>query len=352
MKNKPELDGVRGWAVLMVLFWHYLGSDLHLLAISSSFWFIPLKLTWSGVDLFFVLSGYLISSQLLGDRVPIKKFYLKRMRRIMPLYYAMLLAYLVLSHSPLAHVEALSGLFLTPIPWWTYLFFVQNYAMAAGNTWGSEFLGVTWSVALEEQFYFLIPWLFKIIPFRKIPVFCTYGILLSIAFNEFNSEIQNLFPHWEHPGLQSYVLFPWRGQAILFGIFLAWMDLAGNFPKVPAWIFRLLFFVTGVFLLYEARDIYSFGFNYLYTAIFYGSLVAWLLADTTTSIAAFFRQAWLKYLGRISYGIYLFHLPVRAFVGWGLDSDSKMLVVAVSTLVTLLAAHFSYQTYEKRFLLH
>jgi peptidoglycan/LPS O-acetylase OafA/YrhL len=349
MKNKPELDGVRGLAILMVLFWHYLWSGTGASSGWLGFCLAPFKLTWSGVDLFFVLSGYLIAYQLWGAAIPTGRFYRKRMLRIFPLYFAIILAYFVLSKTYLAAPGAIPGLFQRPIPLGYYLVFAQNYAMAATNDWGASFLAVTWSVALEVQFYLIIPWVVRVVPVGKIPLFCLGGILLSIGCTEFNPEIQGLFKNWQHPGLQFYLLFPWRSQAILAGIFLAWLDLTGKFSRIPSGVFRLLFLGSALLLFYQARNINSFSFNYIYTALCFGCLVAWLLADASTWTSAFFRMGWLRYLGKISYGIYLFQIPVRYLVEYATGFHNQLLLAIFSSLVVLLLSHISYQYFERRF---
>jgi len=350
MKNKPELDGVRGFAVLMVVFWHYVWSDLSRSAAVAGAWWAPFKLSWSGVDLFFVLSGYLISCQLWGDGVPTGQFYLKRIKRIFPLYFTVVLVYFILLQTRFGQVGELAELFQRPFPVGDYLLFIQNYAMAAANDWGAGFLAVSWSVALEMQYYLVAPWIARIVPVAKIPFLCSLGILLSIACTEFNPEIQGWFKHWEHPGLQFYVLFPWRSQAILAGMLVAWLDLSGNFSKIPAWGWRMLFLVSALLLLYQARHLNSFSLNFIYTAFCFGSLVAWLLADASTGTAAFFRLRGLRYLGKISYGIYLFHLPVKYLVAYATGWQNKPGLAIISSLVVLLISHISYQYFEKRFL--
>src|ERR687884_397533 len=110
-----ELDGVRGIAILLVLVWHYLVCQVG--APPPLFRF--LMATWSGVDLFFVLSG-----ALLRGRLPIG--------------------------------TANGWLFDDPLPLWSYATFTQNFLMSKWGTFGPNWLAPTWSLAIEEQFYLLL----------------------------------------------------------------------------------------------------------------------------------------------------------------------------------------------------
>jgi peptidoglycan/LPS O-acetylase OafA/YrhL len=105
----------------------------------------------TGVDLFFVLSGYLITTILLNNRNSpsyFRSFYGRRVFRILPIYYVMFAVYVVgsyLSWSP--------SLFAGKVPEWTYAFGLQNFWMAARQDYGATWLAATWSLAIEEQFY-------------------------------------------------------------------------------------------------------------------------------------------------------------------------------------------------------
>src|SRR5271169_5821010 len=152
MKNKiPQLDAVRGLAILVVL--------LH----NSPFRFpsAPLRFLvgcgWMGVDLFFVLSGFLITGILL-DTKPSKdyfrNFYARRCLRIWPLYYSVLLFMFVIV--PLVRPQDAAGIFHKSSPWWSYLFFFQNFLVAFPTSSVGP-LGVSWSLAVEELFYLVWP---------------------------------------------------------------------------------------------------------------------------------------------------------------------------------------------------
>lgn len=349
-----ELDGARGLAVIMVVFWHYAGIQTDAWAAGiHPLLTVPLRLTWSGVDLFFVLSGYLISRQLWAGperRISTPAFYLNRVRRIVPLYLLMIGVYLLCRSTSLVSVPALMSLFQRPLPLWPYLTFTQNYYMVLAGVWGGFFLAVTWSVAIEMQFYALAPWLAKVIPLRRLPWACLAGILLALLCRTFNTEIQNhILPSRPHRWLQSYLLLPWRGDALLIGALLSWAEANERFRTMVR-----RFGVAGIVLTGSLAWLAGWGsadpyqFNYLFDALFYGALVAFLLVNKTGPLAAVFRWEWLRLGGRISYGIYLFHVPMLHFGYWLVPHHTWY--TGASAVLTVALAWVSYTFYESRFL--
>src|SRR5580693_4799132 len=151
MKKIPQLDAVRGLAVLLVLVHNtnkYPSLHLHLISDNG----------WMGVDLFFVLSGFLITGILLDSKDSVgyfKNFYARRCLRIWPLYYSALLFMFVVV--PLLRPsEAHTSFEARSSPWWSYPIFLQNF-LTPIPTAATGLLGVTWSLAVEEQFYVFWP---------------------------------------------------------------------------------------------------------------------------------------------------------------------------------------------------
>jgi len=138
------LDTLRALAIAMVLMSHYNGFVVR----GSIFGFIG-EVGWAGVDLFFVLSGYLIGNQLLapaarGESLQLKTFFARRLLRTLPNYYAVLAVYLLLPHSPIW------GKTMAPV--WHFLSFTQNVGLRYGETFTHS-----WSLCIEEQFYLVLP---------------------------------------------------------------------------------------------------------------------------------------------------------------------------------------------------
>lgn len=138
------LDTLRALAIALVLMSHYQGFVSH----AGTFGFIG-RIGWAGVDLFFVLSGYLIGNQLLaraarGESLDLKTFFARRLLRTLPNYYAVLAVYLLLPDSPIA------GKSMGPV--WSFLSFTQNFGLNYGETFTHS-----WSLCIEEQFYLVLP---------------------------------------------------------------------------------------------------------------------------------------------------------------------------------------------------
>lgn len=156
----PALDGLRGVASMMVFGYHFgpsilpeTGSAFQLLRTIPPFWF-------QGVPLFFVLSGFLISGILVGERNSpryFQTFYAQRAFRIFPLYYGVFFSYCAALAVLGSSTTRLGHLFENPLPLWPYMLYLQNFTMAASNTFGPNWMAGSWSLAVEEQFYFTLP---------------------------------------------------------------------------------------------------------------------------------------------------------------------------------------------------
>jgi peptidoglycan/LPS O-acetylase OafA/YrhL len=138
------LDTLRALAIVLVLMSHYNGF----VSRAPTFGVIG-SIGWAGVDLFFVLSGYLIGNQLLapaarGERLDLKTFFARRLLRTLPNYYAVLAVYLLLPHS------AIAGKSMESV--WRFLTFTQNFGLQYGETFTHS-----WSLCIEEQFYLVLP---------------------------------------------------------------------------------------------------------------------------------------------------------------------------------------------------
>src|SRR5262249_49705078 len=152
---------VRGLAILLVLSWHYFAP---LLQARESPVAAAFALAWTGVDCFFVLSGYLLGGILLDRRESANfysAFYGRRVFRIVPMYAVLLATFAA------THADSL-------LP---YVTFTQNFVSAATNSWGPQWMAVTWSLAVEEQFYLVLPLLIQLVPPRRLP-----RVLLALIF--------------------------------------------------------------------------------------------------------------------------------------------------------------------------
>jgi len=339
-----ELDGLRGLAIGLVLVWHDVVGLVQTTAGSPSAYAMrALSLTWAGVDLFFVLSGFLIGGILLDNRNSSRyfsTFYVRRACRVFPLYYAVLALFLLgTSLLPWQDlVEWQAWIFGNASPGWAYATFLQNFTMIDSGL-GANGMAVTWSLAIEEQFYLVAPMLVRSSPKRVLPYvlasLVVVAVLVRIA----------LYTWAADPGMASFVLLPARWDSLFLGMLAAWLwrePQAINRLRSAAPVIRAVVFVAGgvtAVLLTANQNIGSFGMAAGgYTVIAIGCLGVILLAMVGDGLVQqFFRLRPLVWLGTISYGVYLFHRPMTGFMhGLLLGQPPRITNVADAT-VTLLA---------------
>jgi peptidoglycan/LPS O-acetylase OafA/YrhL len=325
------LDTLRAIAIALVLLSHYNGF----VARGSIFGFVG-EAGWAGVDLFFVLSGYLIGNQLLapaarGESLSLKTFFARRLLRTLPNYYAVLAVYLLLPHSPIW------GKTMAPV--WNFLSFTQNFGMMYGQTFTHS-----WSLCIEEQFYFVLPLAVLVLvrPGRK--PWLLWGAMAAAIAAGMTARGMAFMNGQEAFAAPVYYATWARFDELLPGVAIAMLK---NFH--PAAFGRLLkhanaLFVAGLGLavavlygvLNEAPTVFvanAFGF----------SLVAMSFALLTC--AALSPSCWLNRL-RIpgaaslalwSYAVYLVHKPVfmalrPEIARRGIDPAAPLTIVAVMAL--------------------
>jgi len=158
--RNPRLDGLRGLAILPVMLYHLTFFGLATSPLDQALTFLP-SLGWTSVDLFFVLSGYLITGILRrarGSEHYFRSFYARRALRIFPLYYGVLFFFFVIAPQVKAFGDP--ALFWTPgaeretLWYWLYL---QNLHVAFTGQFNHHFLGIAWTLSIEEQFYLVWP---------------------------------------------------------------------------------------------------------------------------------------------------------------------------------------------------
>jgi peptidoglycan/LPS O-acetylase OafA/YrhL len=360
MNRIKELDGIRGLAILMVLILHYfyqlsLGSvdNGSLLVHLHNFthWF------WSGVDLFFVLSGFLIGGIIIDNRESknfLQVFYIRRALRILPAYSLLLIAFYVL-RSQLDPVR-FSALFYgnAPIfPEFSYFTFTQNIFLGlafATHRDSAIFLGPTWSLAVEEQFYMVVPFCLLITPRRYWVSLLVWLAILALV-------LRMLFPE-QLP----YVVTPFRMDSLFLGVLAALVvrrvSLRALLQK-RKWILRsafLLLLVMVVLFVAEGKLAWRAP-QYSVLACFYTVLVLIAVIESGSLHLAIFRFSPLRFLGLISYGLYLFNMPILwLFHGLALgarpslNSGIACVVTLISLIVSIALASISYFFFERRFL--
>jgi peptidoglycan/LPS O-acetylase OafA/YrhL len=358
----PALDGLRGLAIFMVVFHHYAyfksGQGWPAKVINAIF-----PLTWTGVDLFFVLSGFLIGGILMEQRGKenyFRTFYIRRICRIFPLYFFWLalffaLTWLLLPFQPRVWYGWLFARDFSKVPWWSYPLFLQNIFFAKTFLAGSYWMIVTWSLAVEEQFYLFLPFLIWLLPARKLPYALVPLILFAPAFR--------LFLYLYHTEIYPLVLLSCHLDTLLTGVLCAyWM----RHERTLRWLEDnqdRLYLVLGILLLgvvyltAKASSPYSFEMvflGYTWMAFFYGCLLLITVTAKKGFIIRFMNFPPLRHLGIIAYGVYLMHVAINILMhGLILGKDMSIttpwdgIVTMTAFLTTLFLATLSWRFFEK-----
>lgn len=301
--NVAALDGARSIAVLLVIcdhfayYWKELGNP-HL-AITS----LPIFVWgWTGVDLFFVLSGLLIGQQLWKEygstsSVDFFRFFLARAFRIWPLYFATLLLLVIL---PLSFK-----------PRWPDFIFISNYVHVGGYIRG-------WSLSAEEQFYLLTPLLFVILRRRgETWIVAALGVSISaVLLSRYITSRSLMAQAFDISVIKEMMYFPFHlhCEGLITGLLLAFFTvrhqhrLGGRIHQGVAYkaaVFGILLAMSGLLLRY----LDGLVFNFLALAFVYTGFIAWLLVDQS-KLSSPFRAHVFFPLSRLSFGMYLNHFLI------------------------------------------
>lgn len=316
------LDGVRGVAIALVLLAHGAtfapGSDT-----SASHLRTVLSCGWIGVDLFFVLSGFLITGVLLGTKGHahyFRNFYMRRVLRIFPLYYVSLLVFFCLTVL-LSNAKNSQGLSLPPgvqearesLPY--YWFYIQNWVtFFTGSI--TQYIGHFWSLAVEEQFYLIWPMLVWRLSRRSLAALCIGAVLIGIPF-------RYILAAHGYNGVSLYTFTLTRLDGLMLGALVAIIDTGWPRVRGGCWwgvsaMFLGLLFLIPIGLLdrglsYKSSLMPIFGFPAL--AIFFTGILLLGLDPTTSWV---FENALLRRFGKYSYAIYIMHVPIMIGVHYGI----------------------------------
>jgi peptidoglycan/LPS O-acetylase OafA/YrhL len=344
----PALDGLRGLAILLVVFYHNFGF------IRQSFF------GWLGVDLFFVLSGFLITGILfrsLGEKNYLRNFYMRRLLRIFPLYYVSLFIFLVI-FPMIRNLPADMSYYTSNQAWlWTYF---QNWLYIFKPTNSSDILHHLWSLAVEEQFYILWPLVIVLLKKPRTILFFIVSLLvlvISFRLGLWIFKIENL---------AYYNLYTFsRIDGLCIGSIVAILTHM-NFDfirKHTTWI--VLSFALINFAFYFSNRFYDFSFPYIalvgYStfAMMFGLLVYEAVRGETKIINIIFGFKPLRFFGKISYAFYIFHWPVFILCnGYLLEYagrftgkfGAQVSISLLATVVSILISWLSFRYFESHFL--
>jgi peptidoglycan/LPS O-acetylase OafA/YrhL len=327
-----EIDGLRGIAILLVMV-HRLWPRAAMSPLA--------EVGWIGVDLFFVVSGFLITRILLSTRDDpdyFRNFYARRVLRIFPLYYAFV-------GVALATVGGTAG-----SPAW-YLLFLGNVPEGVLGIDPPYWLAPLWSLAIEEQFYLTFPHVVRRLDRRSLVCVLVAMIALAPVFRVLT------LVEWPDKDRLQYLFTPCRVDAIAAGCLLGVLATSPRFGELrqPFAAVVLAAAVVAVMTGLDRTTVWGCVGGYSVVALGFAALVGAVLCARGHRSTAILRVPALRYLGKLCFGLYLLHRPadtlttaVALRLGW--DATVGLAWVPVKMAVAIVLASVSWFGFETRFL--
>ncbi len=363
----PHLDGWRFIAFFSVFLFHSFGSDVPAYETSQ----VYRTTSWIfqngnlGVNFFFVLSGFLITFLLINEkelnkRIDVGSFYVRRVLRIWPLYYACVIFGFLFFPYIKTFLGEISTENATP---WKYLLFIGNFDIVSQLRLPDfSGIGVLWSVCIEEQFYLLWPLLLAVTPMKFTKYVFVVLILGSFSFRLYNAAF-----HLKE--VQHYFLYTYHTLSVItdmamggFAAYLAFHNekFMNKLENIPRWLIVIVY-LAGIMVILFTKEIFYGGWWIAFERIVLSVFFAFTILEQNYAKNSFFKMGNNKlfsYWGKYTYGLYCLHfigiliaLTISSKMGTNQSLFGVMIIETVLALgFSMLLSYLSYNLMEKHFL--
>jgi peptidoglycan/LPS O-acetylase OafA/YrhL len=355
-----NLDGLRFFCFFSVFMFHSFHTELPYIKDAASYQLLRYEIFGNGflgVNFFFVLSGFLITYLLIQEKkingkINIPNFWVRRILRIWPLYFACIFIGFVLF--PVAK-QFLGGTTVETANPWYYVLFISNFDYINKGLPDAQGLGVLWSVAIEEQFYLTWPIILSFFPVKKYWIPFTIIILGSFVYRGFN----------DVPILHEMHTLSCIGDMAI-GAFGAWLILEK--PRfqpfiydIPRWLIILIYLtLISVFLFRDEFMLQNHTLR-IFERAFTSVVMLLVILEQCYSKNSFFKMSKFRLpskLGLVTYGLYCLHfiiisLTVTLTNKFGLNTHTWQVIIletGISLVLTVIISWFSFKYFEAPFL--
>lgn len=355
----PSLDGLRFFGFLLVFLHHIFQTTRPQNPIQDFFITIFKTNGWVGVDLFLILSGFLVTTLLLKeklhhDKFSIKDFQIRRILRIWPLYYLSLFLGFFLFPLILGQFNSpqtlLKILYELPL----YVLFLGNWSVVFGDYSQFRYIGLLWTISLEQQFYFFWPVVLLVINKFKTAVLISLTLITAAILSRWILFQFNV----QHPDI--YVNTLTRIDTLIYGALLAFVnfyhpDWKRYLKPVLSLPLQIVFIVVFFVLLYYFGSVSPYSlrhsiYGYLLTGFFSTYFIVSSL-NTNSLYSKLLTKKPLVFLGKLSYGLYVFHILGIDLSKFLIGSTGLRFLEPILALgITIFISWISYQFFEVRFL--
>ena len=355
-----NLDGLRFFCFLSVFFFHSFQTEITEIKNSKLYIFFKVTLFGNGflgVNFFFVLSGFLITYLLIKEKersntIQILKFWIRRILRIWPLYFACVFYGFVIF--PYTKILG-GGLPKESANPWYYLGFISNFDYIRNGLPDSPGLGVLWSVAIEEQFYLAWPVILSFFLVKRFWIPLSLILLISIIFRATN----------DVPILHEMHTLSCIGDMALGGLG-AWLMLTSlHFKNIitnlPKWFIVFCYVIFAFIFMFRAEFLLSSYLLRIFERSFTSSIILLIILEQCFAKNSFYKMSNFKLvsnLGIITYGLYCIHFIIISIVvgvtkKLGINNHIWQVVFMEtigSLIITIFISLFSFKYFENPFL--